>query len=50
MVLALGEMADDVFDHDDGTVDDEAEVDSAEGHEIAADAPVVHAGDGEEER
>jgi len=41
-------VADGVFDEDDGGVDDEAEVDGAEAHEVGGDVEVAHAEDGDE--
>ncbi len=44
------EPAQAVFDDDDGAVDDQAEVERAEAHEIAADPALDHAGDREQHR
>ena len=40
-VLPLAEMADDVFHHHDRAIDDEAEVDRAEAHQVAAEMPLA---------
>jgi hypothetical protein len=45
-VLFFTEMADDVFHHDDGTINDEAEVDGSEAHQVPADLVTHHAGHG----
>lgn len=46
----LAEMADDVLHHDDGAVDDHAEVQRTEGEEVGGDVAEVEADGGEEER
>ena len=42
-------MAEDVLGHDDGAVDDDAEVDGAQGQEVGGDAAQIHEDEGEEE-
>ena len=49
-VLVVAEVADDVFDHDDGSVDDHAEVKGAEREEVGRDVAEVEADGGEEQR
>ena len=46
--MALGELAVDVFDHDDRAVDDDAEVDSADGEQVGGFAGSVKKDEGEE--
>ena len=36
-------MPDDIFDDDDGRVDEKAEINGAEAHEIGGDAEILHA-------
>ncbi len=48
--LLLGEAPDAVLDDDHRAVDDEAEVDRAEAHQVAADLALDHAGDGDQHR
>jgi len=47
-VLTLAEMTHDVFHHDDRTINDEAEVDGTEAHQVSADVIAHHAGHGKE--
>ena len=49
-VLLLREQAQAVLDDDDGAVDDDAEVDGAEAHQVGADLRLDHAGDGDQHR
>ena len=49
-VLALGQAAQTVLDDDHRAVDDEAEVDGPQAHEVAADAGLHHAGGGHQHR
>src|SRR5688572_7832344 len=49
-MLTLAQVADDVFHHHDGTIDDEAKIDCAETHEVSAQAQLNHAGHGKEHR
>ena len=48
--LGLGEPPHDVLDEDHGAVDDQAEVDRAEAHEVRRDARLDHPREGEEHR
>ena len=48
--LPLGEVAQGVLGDDDGAVDDEAEVEGAEAHQVGADAALDHAGHGHQHR
>ncbi len=45
----LAKLQQGVFDHNHGPVDQEAEIERAEAHQISADAKPVHADDGEQE-
>ncbi len=47
-VLPQPQAAHDVLDHDDGAVDDDAEVDRAQAHQVSADFALHHAADREE--
>ncbi len=47
---AVGEVADDVFDHDDRAVDDHAEVECAEREQVGGDVRLVEADGGEDQR
>ncbi len=49
-VLALGEPPQAVLDDDHGAVDDEAEVDRAEAHQVAAGPRLHHADGGQQHR
>ena len=49
-VLPLAEMAHDVFHHHHCAVDDEAEINRAEAHQVSAEPPLDHAGHGEKHR
>ena len=48
--LPIGKQSEAVLDDDDGAVDDDAEVDRAEAHQVGADPRLHHAGDGEQHR
>jgi hypothetical protein len=43
-------MADDVFHHHDRAINDEAEVNRAQAHQVAADLALHHAGHGKQQR
>ena len=47
LVLFESELAKDIFDNNDGAIDDEAEVHGAETHEISRQAERAHHGHGE---
>mgnify|MGYP003382669915 CR=1 FL=1 len=49
-MLLLGETPNAVFHDDDRAIDDDAEVESTEAHQVAADFRADHAGDGEQHR
>ena len=49
-VLTCAEPTDDVLHDDHRAVDDQAEIDGAEAHQVPGDAAAQHAGEGEEER
>ena len=44
-VLGLGQTANAVLDHDDRTIDDQAEVECTQAHQVGRDAGAHHAGD-----
>ena len=46
----VGEMANDVFDHHDGAVDDHAEVERAKGEQVGGDVAEVETDGGEQQR
>ena len=50
MAFAQGEFAVDVLDHDHGAVDDDAEIDGADGKQIRGDVVRVKHDEGEEQR
>ena len=50
LVLPLSKLADDVLHDDDRAIDDEAEVDRAETHQVSGDTEARHAGEREQER
>ena len=50
VMLLFREPAHAVLDDDDRAIDDDAEVERAQAHEVAADFAFDHAGDGEEHR
>ena len=49
LVLTQAEAADDVFHHHDRAINDEAEVNRAEAHQVAGELALHHAGHGEEQ-
>src|SRR6266481_5527537 len=48
--MAQAEFAIDVFDHDDGAINDDAEIDSADGEEVSGFAGGVKKNEGEKQR
>ena len=50
LVLPHAELAHDIFHDDDRAINDEAEINRAETHQIAGDAELPHAGERKEER
>ena len=50
LVLPLAKLAHDVFHNHDRAIDDQAEINRAETHQVAGDAEARHAGEREEKR
>ena len=50
LMLLLAELANDVFHNDDCAINDEAEINRAQAHQVAGDAQALHAREGEQKR